>query len=116
MWHIESGYSKRSKVETAFYRYKAIVGAVMRARGLSSQRVEARIGCKSLNTMTALGMPDGVMVGDGARDAGWRDGRMREGALKPAYRPHRSYAPRHSRVTPCGCACCPCGCACCPCE
>ncbi len=32
---------------------------------------------------------------DGAWDAGWRDGRMREGALKPAYRPHRSYAPRH---------------------
>ena len=63
MWHTESGYSKRSKVETTFYRYKSIVGAVMRARGLVSQRVEARIGCKILNTMTALGMPDGVMVG-----------------------------------------------------
>ena len=63
MWHTESGYSKRSKVETAFYRYKAIVGSAMRARGLRSQRVEARIGCKILNTMTALGMPDGVMVG-----------------------------------------------------
>ena len=63
VWHTESGYSKRSKVETAFYRYKAIVGSAMRARGLRSQRVEARIGCKILNTMTALGMPDGVMVG-----------------------------------------------------
>ena len=63
MWHTESGYSKRSKVETAFYRYKAIVGAAMRARRLRSQRVEARIGCKILNRMTALGMPDGVMVG-----------------------------------------------------
>ena len=63
MWHTESGYSKRSKVETAFYRYKTIVGSAIRARGLSSQRVEARIGCKILNTMTALGMPHGEMVG-----------------------------------------------------
>ena len=63
VWHTESGYSKRSKVETAFYRYKTILGSAMRARGLRSQRVEARIGCKILNTMTALGMPDGVMVG-----------------------------------------------------
>ena len=63
MWHPESGYSKRSKVETALCRYKPIVGLAMRARRLSSQRAEARIGCKILNTMTALGMPHGEMVG-----------------------------------------------------
>ena len=62
-WHTESGYSKRSKVETPFHRYKAIVGSAMRARGLAAQRVEARIGCKILNTMTALGMPDSEMIG-----------------------------------------------------
>ncbi len=62
-WHIESGYSKRSKVETTFYRYKTVMGPAMRARALASQRVEARIGCKILNTMTALGMPDGEMIG-----------------------------------------------------
>jgi hypothetical protein len=62
-WHTESGYSKRSKVETMFYRYKTIIGPVMRARGLASQRVEARIGCKILNTMTMLGMPDSEMIG-----------------------------------------------------
>ena len=62
-WHTESGYSKRSKVETTFHRYKAIVGSAMRARGLAAQRVEARIGCKNLNTMTALGMPDSEMIG-----------------------------------------------------
>ncbi len=62
-WHTESGYSKRSKVETTFHRYKAIVGSAMRARGLAAQRVEARIGCKILNTMTALGMPDSEMTG-----------------------------------------------------
>ena len=55
--------SKRSKVETTFHRYKAIVGSAMRARGLAAQRVEARIGCKILNTMTALGMPDSEMIG-----------------------------------------------------
>ena len=59
----ESGYNKRSKVETTFHRYKAIVGSAMRARGLAAQRVEARIGCKILNTMTALGMPDSEMIG-----------------------------------------------------
>ena len=62
-WHIESGYSKRSKVETTFHRYKSIVGPAMRARGLVSQRVEARIGRRILNTMTALGMPDGEVIG-----------------------------------------------------
>jgi hypothetical protein len=62
-WHVSSGFSKRSKVETTFHRYKAILGPSMRARGLASQRVEARIGCKILNTMTALGMPVGEMLG-----------------------------------------------------
>ena len=62
-WHIGSGYSKRSKVETTFHRYKTIVGPAMRARGLASQRVEAKIGCGILNAMTALGMPDGEMIG-----------------------------------------------------
>ncbi len=62
-WRIESGYNKRSKVETTFRRYKTIVGPAMRARGLASQRVEARIGCRILNTMTTLGMPDGEMIG-----------------------------------------------------
>ncbi len=62
-WQIRSGYSKRSKVETTFSRYKAILGPAMRARRLASQRVEASIGCKILNIMTELGMPDGHMVG-----------------------------------------------------
>ena len=62
-WHVASGYSRRSKVETTFHRYKAILGSAMRARGLASQRVEVRLGCKILNTMTALGIPDGEMIG-----------------------------------------------------
>ena len=43
--------------------HKAILGSAMRARGLASQRVEVRLGCKILNTMTALGIPDGEMIG-----------------------------------------------------
>ena len=62
MWHKKSGYSKRAKVETSFSRYKAILGPAMRARGLASQRVEARLGCKIMNRMTQLGMPDGYMI------------------------------------------------------
>jgi hypothetical protein len=56
-WHLHSGYTKRSRVENVFYRYKAILGREMKARTLAGQRVEARIGCRILNTMARLGMP-----------------------------------------------------------
>ena len=49
--------------DTRFPMSISIVGSAMRARGLAAQRVEARIGCKILNTMTALGMPDSEMIG-----------------------------------------------------
>jgi len=62
-WHTQSGYSIRSKVETTFYRYKTMIGSAMRSRILAGQRLEARIGWMILNKMTALGMPDGHMVG-----------------------------------------------------
>ena len=52
----------RSVVENTVYRYKVIIGREMRARSLAGQRLEARIGCKILNTMTRLGMPDSYRV------------------------------------------------------
>ncbi len=61
-WHTASGFSRRSLVETTFHRYKAILGPSMRARGPAAQRAEAKMGCKVLNTMMALGMPDGQMI------------------------------------------------------
>jgi hypothetical protein len=61
-WHKRSGFSKRSMVENAIYRYKTIIGRGMRSRTLESQRVEMRIACKILNTMTSLGMPDSYRV------------------------------------------------------
>jgi hypothetical protein len=38
-------------------RYKTIIGRTLRARTLPAQEVEARVGCKVLNRMTALGLP-----------------------------------------------------------
>jgi hypothetical protein len=57
-WHTHSGYSRRSLVENAVYRYKTIIGRSMRSRSLEGQRVEVELASKILNTMTRLGMPD----------------------------------------------------------
>ena len=62
-WSKRSGFTKRSMVENAVYRYEAIIGREMRSRTLAGQRVEQRIGCEILNKMTALGMPDTHCVG-----------------------------------------------------
>jgi hypothetical protein len=61
-WHKASGYSRRSLAENTMYRYKTILGGAMRARSLAGQRFEVRLGCRILNTMTALGMPDSHRV------------------------------------------------------
>ena len=61
--YVASGDRRRRKGETTFHRDKALLGSAMRARGLASQRVEVRWGCKILNTLTALGIPDGEMIG-----------------------------------------------------
>jgi hypothetical protein len=57
-WHKRSGYSKRSRVENAVFRYKQIIGPSMRSRTLDGQRIEVQIACGILNTMTLFGMPD----------------------------------------------------------
>ncbi len=62
-WYTRSGYSRRSLVENTVYRYKCIIGRTMRSRTLQGQRVEARVGCRVLNMMTALGMPESHQVG-----------------------------------------------------
>ena len=61
-WHNHSGYSRRSLVENAVYRYKTIIGRCMRSRSLEGQRVEVELASKILNTMTSLGMPDSYRV------------------------------------------------------
>ncbi len=61
-WGALSGYNHRSHIENTFCRYKRIIGPTMRSRRLATQRVEARIGVKILNRMTALGMPESYLV------------------------------------------------------
>ncbi len=57
-WRKRSGYSQRAMAENAIYRYKTIIGRAMRSRTLAGQRVEMKLACRILNTMTRLGMPD----------------------------------------------------------
>lgn len=38
-------------------RYKHLIGRSLRARSLSTQKVETALGCKVMNIMTSLGMP-----------------------------------------------------------
>ena len=61
-WHTNSGYSRRSLIENTVYRYKTIIGPAMRSRTLQGQRVQARVGCRILNTLAALGMPESQRV------------------------------------------------------
>ena len=61
-WHKRSGFSKRSLVENAIYRYKTIIGRCMSSRTHAGQHVEVQLACRVLNTMTRLGMPDSYRV------------------------------------------------------
>ncbi len=59
-WQKETGYNRRSLVETAMFRYKTIVGACLRSRNFDSQKTEEKIGVAVINKMTGLGMPVSV--------------------------------------------------------
>ncbi len=59
-WKEESGYHRRSLVETAFSRTQRIFGQALRAKRMAHQRTEAAIRCHALNLMTVLGMPQTV--------------------------------------------------------
>lgn len=57
-WKRESGYHKRSLVETAMFRIKTVFGDRLMARSEKNQVAEARIMGSALNRMNALGMPE----------------------------------------------------------
>jgi transposase len=61
-WKEESGYHRRSLVETTMFRFKTIFGDHLSARELAHQKTEARIKCAALNRMTGLGMPESYRV------------------------------------------------------
>jgi len=59
-WQEQTGYNRRSLVETAMFRYKTIIGAHLRSRNFESQKTEAKIGVAVINKMTSLGIPVSV--------------------------------------------------------
>ena len=62
-WKKESGYHRQARVENAFFRYKSVIGAGLRARMPGGQAAEARLACNVLNRMTALGRPESYSIG-----------------------------------------------------
>lgn len=62
-WKIEGDYHRRSLSETGMFRLKTIFGDRVSARMFATQRTQLLIRCKALNRMTALGMPQSVLVG-----------------------------------------------------
>jgi hypothetical protein len=61
-WKKESGYHRRSLVETAFFRLKTIFTDKLKSRTTERQKVEATLRCLALNKMTKLGMPQSYAV------------------------------------------------------
>ena len=61
-WKKQSGYHRRSLVETTMFRLKTIFGDELSARLLETQTTQALIRCAALNQMTHLGMPHSYKV------------------------------------------------------
>lgn len=61
-WKKESGYHRRSLVETAMMRIKTIFSERLKAREWKRQETELRVRCAAMNRMTALGMPKSCAV------------------------------------------------------
>ena len=59
-WQKATDYGRRSLVETAMGRYKALIGPRLRARDFAAQQTEAAIGVAVLNQMLASGHPESV--------------------------------------------------------
>jgi hypothetical protein len=62
LWKKEIGYHRRSRVETAIFRYKTLLGDRLMARKECTQATEVRIKLDVLNRMTELGMPKSYKV------------------------------------------------------
>ena len=60
-WRLNSGYSKRSLVETAMYRYKQCFSDKMSSRNLAAQKQEAFVKCNMMNRLTKLGLPHSAL-------------------------------------------------------
>ena len=61
-WKRESGYHRRSLIETAMFRLKTLFGNTLRARGEAAQNAETLLRLDAMNKMTALGMPQSYVI------------------------------------------------------
>ena len=61
-WKTETGYHRRSLVESVIFRWKTIAGDRVRSRSWARQVTELRLAAAMLNRMFALGMPESVPV------------------------------------------------------
>jgi len=61
-WKKEAGYHRRSLVETAMMRLKAVFSDRLKAREWKRQETELRVRCAALNKMTSLAMPQSYAV------------------------------------------------------
>jgi transposase len=61
-WQKATGYGRRSLVETAVGRYKAIIGPKLRARILPAQQGEAAMAAEVLNRMIRVAKPISIRI------------------------------------------------------
>jgi len=59
-WKQESGYHRRSLVETSMSRLKRAFGNRLKNKGFENQQTEVRLRCKLLNHFTQLGLPQSI--------------------------------------------------------
>lgn len=55
LWKKLSGYHRRSLVETAFSRWKKLLGSVLKSKKMDNQIIESKIKCQILNKMRLAG-------------------------------------------------------------
>ena len=61
-WRKATGHGRRSLVETAIGRYKALIGPRLRARGVANQQGEVALGSEVLNRMIQVAEPISVRI------------------------------------------------------
>src|SRR5215203_4559395 len=61
-WRKATGHGRRSLVETAIGRYKAMIGPRLRARTLTNQQGEVALGSEVLNRMIRVAKPVSVRI------------------------------------------------------
>jgi Transposase DDE domain len=61
-WRKATGHGRRSLVETAIGRYKALIGPRLRSRGVVNQQGEVALGVEVLNRMIRVAKPVSVRI------------------------------------------------------